>query len=301
MNKVTLYSRSIRTRKAADAEAAAEAAAPASPKARAAVGAFFRRHERALWITACALLAAALYFGRPLLAPPHKELSQEDIDAAVMHSLETKTPPSLYAKAFEVIQPSVVRVRNMHYDQDEDGDREQGSGTGVVIVDNGTILTNLHVVAGSKRLTVEFFDGLVSEAKVIGLQPEHDLAVIKALTLPDDLAPATLRSTNDLVPGDHVVAVGFPFGIGPSATAGVISGLKREYRSREGKRILTNLIQFDAAANPGNSGGPLVTAEGEVVGIVTGILNPTPQNVFIGIGFAVPIENAAGAAGLPPF
>ena len=302
MNKVTLYSRSIRTRKAgADAEAAAEAAAPASPKARAAVGAFFRRYERALWITACALLAAALYFGRPLLAPPHKELTQEDIDAAVMHSLETKTPPSLYAKAFEVIQPSVVRVRNMHYDQDEDGDREQGSGTGVVIVDNGTILTNLHVVAGSKRLTVEFFDGLVSEAKVIGLQPEHDLAVIKALTLPDDLAPATLRSTNDLVPGDHVVAVGFPFGIGPSATAGVISGLKREYRSREGKRILTNLIQFDAAANPGNSGGPLVTAEGEVVGIVTGILNPTPQNVFIGIGFAVPIENAAAAAGLSPF
>ena len=119
--------------------------------------------------------------------------------------------------------------------------------------------------------------------------------------LPDDLAPATLRSTNDLVPGDHVVAVGFPFGIGPSATAGVISGLKREYRSREGKRILTNLIQFDAAANPGNSGGPLVTAEGEVVGIVTGILNPTPQNVFIGIGFAVPIENAAAAAGLSPF
>jgi S1-C subfamily serine protease len=299
MNKVTLYSRSIRTRKA-DAEAAA-AAQPPPPRARAALAAFLRRHERALWVTACALLAAGLYFGRPLVASPHRDLTQEDIDAAVMHSLETKTPPSVYAKAFEVIRPSVVRVRNLHYDQDEDADREQGSGTGVVIVDNGTILTNLHVVAGSRRLTVEFFDGLVSEAKVVGLQPENDLAVIKATTLPDDLAPATLRSTNDLAPGDHVVAVGFPFGIGPSATAGVISGLKREYRSREGKRILTNLIQFDAAANPGNSGGPLVTAEGEVVGIVTGILNPTPQNVFIGIGFAVPIENAAAAAGLSPF
>ena len=298
MNKVTLYSRSIRTRKA-DAEATA--AQPPPRKARAAVAAFLRRHERALWVTACALLAASLYFGRPLLASPHKELTQDDIDAAVMHSLESKTPPSVYAKAVEVIRPSVVRVRNMHYDQDEDGDREQGSGTGVVIVDKGIILTNLHVVAGSKRLTVEFFDGLVSEASVIGLQPEHDLAVIQAKTLPDDLVPATLRSTNDLAPGDHVVAVGFPFGIGPSATAGIISGLKREYRSREGKRILTNLIQFDAAANPGNSGGPLVTADGEVVGIVTGILNPTPQNVFIGIGFAVPIENAAAAAGLSPF
>ena len=303
MNKVTLYSRSIRTRKAAaeDAAAAAAAAAAEAPKARAAVAAFMRRHERALWITACVLLAAALYFGRPLFATPHKDLTQEDIDAAVMHTLETKTPPSIYAKAYETILPSIVRVRNMHFDQDEDGDREQGSGTGVVIVDNGTILTNLHVVAGSKRLTVEFFDGLVSEAKVIALQPENDLAVIKAATLPDDLAPATLRSTTDLAPGDHVVAVGFPFGIGPSATAGIISGLKREYRSREGKRILTNLIQFDAAVNPGNSGGPLVTAEGEVVGIVTGILNPTPQNVFIGIGFAVPIENAAAAAGLSPF
>ncbi|MEO7500477.1 MAG: S1C family serine protease [Casimicrobiaceae bacterium] len=298
MNKVTLYSRSIRTRRA---QAEAEAIAAPPPKAGAALAAFLRRHERALWITACALLVAALYFGRPLLAPPHKDLTQEDIDAAVTHSLETKTPPSVYAKAFEVIAPSVVRVRNMHFDQDEDGDREQGSGTGVVIVDKGIILTNLHVVAGSKRVTVEFADGLVSEASVIGLQPEHDLAVIQAKTLPDDLVPATLRSTNDLVPGDHVVAVGFPFGIGPSATAGVISGLKREYRSRQGKRILTNLIQFDAAVNPGNSGGPLVTADGEVVGIVTGILNPTPQNVFIGIGFAVPIENAAAAAGLSPF
>ena len=305
MNKVTLYSRSIRSRKVADATAQAEADAAATPAAAPAapgrLRTFVARHERALWITACALLVAALYLGRPFLAHPPKELTQEDIDAAVTHSLETKTPPSVYAKAYETILPSVVRVKNMHYDQDEDGDRDQGSGTGVVIVDNGTILTNLHVVAGAKRITVEFFDGLVSEATVIGLQPENDLAVIKAKTLPDDLAPATLRSTADLVPGDHVVAVGFPFGIGPSATAGVISGLKREYRSREGKRILTNLIQFDAAANPGNSGGPLVTADGEVVGIVTGILNPTPQNVFIGIGFAVPIENAAAAAGLSPF
>ena len=110
-----------------------------------------------------------------------------------------------------------------------------------------------------------------------------------------------MRSTSDLVPGDRVIAVGFPFGIGPSVSDGVISGLRREYRSPEGKRLLTNLIQFDAAANPGNSGGPLVTMDGEVVGIVTGILNPTAQRVFIGIGFAVPIENAAAAAGLSPF
>jgi S1-C subfamily serine protease len=81
----------------------------------------------------------------------------------------------------------------------------------------------------------------------------------------------------------------------------VVSGLDREFRSPQGKRVLTNLIQFDAAANPGSSGGPLVTTDGEVVGIVTAILNPTEQRVFVGIGFAVPIESAASAAGLSPF
>ena len=146
-----------------------------------------------------------------------------------------------------------------------------------------------------------FSNGLESEATVIGVQPENDLAVLQAKTLPDDLPAATLRSTRDLLPGDEVIAVGFPFGIGPSVTSGVVSGLKREYRSPEGKRLLTNLIQFDAAVNPGNSGGPLVTLDGEVVGIVTGLLNPTEHRVFIGIGFAVPIENAASAIGLSPF
>jgi S1-C subfamily serine protease len=140
-----------------------------------------------------------------------------------------------------------------------------------------------------------------SDASVIGVRPEHDLAVLQAKKLPDDLPAATLRSTADLSVGDEVVAVGFPFGIGPSASAGVVSGLQREYRSPQGKQVLTNLIQFDAAANPGNSGGPLVTADGEVVGIVTAILNPTEQSVFIGIGFAVPIENAAAAVGISPF
>jgi len=133
------------------------------------------------------------------------------------------------------------------------------------------------------------------------VRPEHDLAVLQAKKLPDDLQAATLRSTSDLQPGDEVIAVGFPFGIGPSVSSGVISGLRREYRSPQGKRQLTNLIQFDAAANPGNSGGPLVTSDGEVVGIVTAILNPTEEHVFIGIGFAVPIESAAAAVGISPF
>ncbi len=144
-------------------------------------------------------------------------------------------------------------------------------------------------------------DGTESDAVVLNTQPENDLAVLRAKTIPDDLEAATMRSTADLAPGDQVVAVGFPFGIGPSASAGVVSGLKRQFRSPDGQQMLSNLIQFDAAANPGNSGGPLVTMDGEVVGIVTAILNPNRQRVFIGIGFAVPIENAASAAGMPPF
>jgi S1-C subfamily serine protease len=225
----------------------------------------------------------------------------------VRASLEKEPLPSAAAKAADAIAPSVVRVVGV-MDENDSGDEdaeqkamERSLGTGVVIIDNGTILTNLHVVAGSRKVKVRFWNGLESEAHVVGTQPENDLAVLRATKLPDDLQAATMRSTADLAPGDQVVAVGYPFGIGPSVSAGVVSGLKREFRSPEGESRLRNLIQFDAAANPGNSGGPLVTMDGHVVGIVTAILNPSEQRTFIGIGFAVPIENAAQAAGMPPF
>ena len=188
-----------------------------------------------------------------------------------------------------------------------DADPHQGPvegrsvGTGVVIVDKGLILTSLHVVDGADKLTVFFFDGSQSEAIIVSRQPENDLAVLQAKTIPDDLHAATLRSTSGLAPGEAVLAVGFPFGIGPSASVGVVSGLKRAFRAPDGKQALSNLIQFDAAANPGNSGGPLVTMDGHVVGIVAAIMNPNQQRTFIGIGFAVPIESAAAAAGMPPF
>jgi S1-C subfamily serine protease len=235
-------------------------------------------------------------------APPSpRRISQHDIDAAVLHTLRTQSLPSPAARAYDVIRPSVVRVRGLELDPDGDEESEKSIGSGVVIVDKGIILTNLHAVAGAKLVKVVFDNGLQSDATIISALPENDLAVLQAKTVPDDLAPATLRSTADLALGDQVVAVGFPFGIGPSVSAGVVSGLGREYTSPEGKRLLTNLIQFDAAANPGNSGGPLVTTDGEVIGIVTAILNPTEQRVFIGIGFAVTMESATAAIGLPPF
>ena len=308
MRRVSLYSRSIPSRARAvpvapreEPPAAARPPGGSDAKASARTRAFVRRWQAPLALAAGALLAFALVYLHGASQPSPRVLTQKDIDSAVLRTLQTKPLPSRAAEAYELIKGSVVRVRGLGGEDEVDKDDERSVGTGVVILDNGTILTNLHVVAGAKRLNVIFSDGLQSDATVIGMRPEHDLAVIKAATVPDDLVPATLRSTADLRLGDEVVAVGFPFGIGPSVSSGVVSGLRREYRSPEGKRLLTNLIQFDAAANPGSSGGPLLTTDGEVVGIVTGILNPGKQPVFIGIGFAVPIENAAAAVGISPF
>jgi serine protease DegQ len=314
--------------------ASERAAAPRAESPQSAPQVFSRPRSRrrmglALVATACLAAFGAFFLFR---IPAAQKLTQKDIDAAVAHALEKLPLPSQAARAYEAIAPSVVRVRGFASEIEasndnkttpqsgdktpnkalqkspdskqinpSDDDDSDGVGTGVVIKDDGTILTNLHVVSGAKRIKVQFHNNFETEATIIGVQPENDLAVLKPKALPDDLQAATMRSTQDLRPGDLVVAVGFPFGIGPSASAGVVSGLRREFRSPAGRRMLTNLIQFDAAANPGNSGGPLVTAEGEVVGIVTGILNPTEQRVFVGIGFAVPIENAASAVGMSPF
>jgi S1-C subfamily serine protease len=306
---------------------------PASPQDGAA-GALpakrrFALHSTSPWLlwSAILLLAAALVASLAL-QPMQRKLTQDDINRAVLKTMETQVMPSEYGRAYAKIRPSVVRVvsyikksrlraedrkllsrsarpkslgpaqTDLTGDEDE---VENGVGTGVVIIDRGVILTNLHVVNGADHVKVVFFDGLEANATVTGVQADNDLAVLQASKIPDDLFAATMRSTSDLAPGDKVLAVGFPFGIGPSASGGIVSGLGRAFRSPEGKQEMKNLIQFDAAANPGNSGGPLVTMDGEVVGIVTAILNPTSARTFLGIGFAVPIENAAAAAGLPPF
>jgi serine protease DegQ len=279
---------------------------------------------------AAAFAVLALLGGWQLLHPAPRVLSQWDIDNAVKYTLShTDPPPADTAIAAATVGPSVVRVEGYLSPEhaaeeakaeqlaakkdksikpiplrspDGKDNKPDATGSGVVIDNKGDILTNLHVIRSTDRWVVTFWDGSKSDAQVVNVQPENDLAVIKAKNSPDDLKPATLASTAGLNPGDTVVAVGFPFGIGPSVSSGVISGLKREFVDpdrKEGGR-LTNLIQFDAAANPGNSGGPLVNRDGEVIGIVTAIFNPTGQRVFAGMGFAVPIENAARAVGDNP-
>jgi S1-C subfamily serine protease len=349
MKRAPLYSPSSPPERPSATTAAPSAAAAAPAGAATAPPPATAQRRRAWLVSATAALLGAALAAALLLRfgpPGARALTQDDIDRAVLHTLNTKSLPAPAAKAFEAVRGSVVKVIGLSdpkaaaaadtKDSKESKDpkkgkdgkdskpgkdaqraqpkverdgtdagreerEERGIGTGVVIMDNGTILTNLHVVFGARRIKVIFADGLEADADVIALRPEHDLAVLRARKIPDDLHAATMRSTHDLRPGDRVTAVGFPFGIGPSVSHGVVSGLKREFRSPEGQRILTNLIQFDAAANPGNSGGPLVTDDGEVVGIVTAIYNPTEERFFVGIGFAVPIENAAQAAGMPPF
>ncbi len=358
MKRAPLYSSAV-PRRAGPAEARA-AAPPGEPPAEGAVPAtrrqrvraFARRHRLALLFPlgiVYALIPVLVYWA---LQSPPAELTQEDIDSAVLNTLENQSLPSRSAKAAEAVRESVVRVRGYLAEEPSINAAKKGrqpgrgrkkadtaksaqaqpdagkgaaagagknpdkrkpgegadpedvaisTGSGVVILDKGVILTNMHVVEGAQRLTVTFYDGMESEAEVVGLFPENDLAVLQAKKIPDDLPAATLGASGRLKPGDEVVAVGFPFGIGPSVSSGVVSGLNREFRSAKGERVLTHLIQFDAAANSGNSGGPLVTMDGEVVGIVTAILNPGGAGTFIGIGFAVTIENAGMAVGVPPF
>jgi S1-C subfamily serine protease len=243
----------------------------------------YTSYERQLLLGAAVLLcliSLAVQFG--FAPPPEPAVPQE------------KPAPSGPAAAYQAVKGAIVRVHAAADPLEGDEYLHKMAGSGVVIVNGGKILTNLHVVAGAGSIRVFFADGSASDAKLVSQHPDKDLAVLQAHVVPDDLTPATMRARADLQPGDSVIAVGFPFGIGPSVSAGVVSGLGRQHSS------LSNLIQFDAAVNPGSSGGPLLNAAGEVVGIVTAMLDPGSGG-FAGIGFAVPIESAAAAAGNPPF
>lgn len=316
MRREALYSRSGKLDPANTPEPAAVEVTPSPVWRLKSLQKHLRLNNLYLLWSMLGLLALMLAISLFASKPGERKLTQEDINAAVLKTLETTQLPSAAAKAYETIIPSVVRVVGYSKKSndgkaaklgkdgkpiEEDPDDNRSVGTGVVIVDKGIILTNLHVVQGADVIHITFADGMTTTASITGAQPENDLAVLQAHKIPDDMIAATMRSTADLRPGDQVMAVGYPFGIGPSASSGIVSGLKRTFKSPDGQQEMRNLIQFDAAANPGNSGGPLVTMDGEVVGIVTAIYNPNQQRTFVGIGFAVPIENAASAAGMPPF
>jgi S1-C subfamily serine protease len=180
------------------------------------------------------------------------------------------------------------------------GTADGNLGSGVVVDTAGDILTCLHVVANATTIEVTFADGTKSPAQIQGADPATDIAVLRATQPPAKLQPAVLGNPRSVQVGSEAFVVGNPFGLTASFTSGVISGLNRSYQLPNGGAVLQGLIQIDAAVNPGNSGGPLVNRDGQVIGIVDALINPTNQDVFIGIGLAVPINVAGGAAGLPP-
>jgi S1-C subfamily serine protease len=244
-----------------------------------------------------ALVALLLY---NVLVPGPQQLTSQEVSDTVAQALASATPPPAFsARVYDAIQPSLVLIQTQA--PGEDGEEENGLGSGVVINDSGDILTSLHVVADATDVLLTFADGTQSSAQVIATQPENDIAVLSANQPPGLLVPATLGSVSAMRVGDEAFAVGNPFGLYSSMTAGVISGFERSFRPPDRDQVLRGLIQIDAAVNPGNSGGPLLNRYGQVIGIVVGIANPTEQEVFIGIGFAVPIQIAVGAVGSLPY
>ena len=230
------------------------------------------------------------------------QLTIKDVNESVVNVLASATPaPPYSAQVYDIIRPSLVliQVEEKH----EHAESDFGLGSGVVVDDFGNILTSLHVVNGASRITVTFVDGTQSEAQILSSDPAHDIAIIQALDTPLSLVPAVLGNPNSMRVGDEAFVVGNPFGLYSSMSSGVISGFNRTFHLASTNTEIDGMIQVDAAVNPGNSGGPLLNRSGHVVGIVTGIINPTKDSFFIGIGFAVPITVAVsgGGGGSPPY
>jgi S1-C subfamily serine protease len=241
---------------------------------------------------------AVLLFGA--LSPSQPPLTERDVRSAVERALASQVPgPAFSALVYQAITPSLVLVRTDRFRSSDE--RGVGLGSAVVVSDSGQILTAYHVVEGSDAIDVTFADGSTSAASLVFSDAAQDLAVLRAADPPDEIVPAVLGNPGSLRIGSEAFIVGHPYGLVGSLSSGVISGLDRTFRRPGSEQVLSGLIQVDAAVNPGNSGGPVLDRAGHVVGIVTALLNPTDDDVFIVIGLAVPIDVAAGAAGLPPY
>ncbi len=228
--------------------------------------------------------------GRPALsAKDVRAIVNQNVSTAITQ-LQSQAPAGV--AVYQAVRPGLVLIESQH----QGGPGTEDLGSGIIVDTQGDILTALHVVQGASRIEVTFFDGTTSTASITSSDPSDDIAVLSAQRLPTVLAPAVLGPNPQV--GEEVFAIGNPLGLVGSLSAGVVSGLDRTFRLADG-RTQSGLVQFDAAVNPGSSGGPLLNAKGQVIGIVTGLANAAGNDEFAGIGFAVPIGTAGRAAGAP--
>jgi S1-C subfamily serine protease len=256
-----------------------------------------RRYRVAAIAAAALLLLAATSLVVSLHALSKPTLSQNAVNGIVnskvssaINNLQAQPPAGVVV--YNRLAPTMVVIQA----NTPGAASGESIGAGVIVSNTGEILTALHVVEAAKSIKVSFSDGTTSTATIQTSDATHDIASLMPQRPPAVIVPAVLGGGVRI--GDDVFAVGHPLGLVDSLTAGVVSGLDRTFKGPRG-RTLTGLIQFDAAVNPGNSGGPLVNRQGQVVGIVTGIANPAGVDEFAGISFAVPIATAGGAAGAP--
>jgi S1-C subfamily serine protease len=255
------------------------------------VGRLVSRARLPLTALAGGLIGIAVLLLYLELDPQPGRYSDADIERLADARIEQITPtPPLEPQIYAAVRPSTVLI--MRDPANPDG----GIGSGVIVDEFGNILTSYHVISGLEVVTVRFFDGSTQVGSVDVTQEDRDLAIVHVNSLPSNAPPAVL--SGGVQPGDRVMAIGAPFGLEGSVSSGVVSATGRSFVVEETGQLLSDMIQFDASVNPGNSGGPLVDMSGRVVGIVTGLVNPTEDRVFVGLGFAVPIESAGGV--VPP-
>jgi 2-alkenal reductase len=236
------------------------------------------------------------------------QLEEIQVSQAALPTLAvapTALPPEAIAEAdaeelllinlYERVNPSVVNIVVTVDEASELGADQlfpaQGQGSGFIYDTAGHIITNNHVVVEANKLEVTFFDGTTVEAKVVGIDSDTDLAVIKVEVAPASLRPVTWGDSDNVLVGQRAVAIGNPFGLEGTLTSGIISALGRSLPTEEGAFRIPEIIQTDAAINPGNSGGPLLNSHGEVIGINTAIVprqSGFGERSFLGVGFAVP-------------
>ena len=198
---------------------------------------------------------------------------------------EATATPLPVTDVYSQVVPSVVLITT-----------SKGSlGSGVIVTDTGTVLTANHVIADGGSISILFADGTKAAATVAFANPKIDIATLTPKGLPEVVVPATIGG--GVAVGSDVVAIGNPLGLRASTTTGIVSGLNRTTKAKAGS--LSGLIQFDAAVNPGSSGGPLLNSQGLVVGVVVSIADPGDDEAFAGIGFAVPIGTALGGGSGP--